>query len=138
MKSYLELICTCKLCKLEFRINLNYHIKGVGTGSHIDGYQCPNCTQKDIDFDIMRVSYPDTVSKKSQKLPPDLPVMPDLPDEDFEKYMNRKRTKEDIESLEEADKLYDKKCNCNGRHGKIAEEHEKMRKEGTLGDEVDI
>ena len=136
MKSYLELICTCKLCKLEWRINLNHHIKGIGTGSHIDGYQCPNCTQKDIDFDIMRVSYPCheyihikhddlenlkeyrqkyldlTVSNKFQtsvKLPPDLPVMPDLPDEDFEKYMNRKRTKEDIESLEEADKFYDDK-----------------------------
>ena len=58
MKSYLELICICKLCKLEWKINLNSHIKGVGTGSHIDGYQCPNCQQKDIDFDIMRVSYP--------------------------------------------------------------------------------
>ena len=42
----------------------------------------------------------------SVKLPPDLPVMSDLPDEDFEKYMNRKRTKEDIEFLEEADKFY--------------------------------
>ena len=51
----------------------------------------------------------DTISNKFQKLPPDLPVMPDLPDEDFEKYMNRKRTKEDIESLEEADKFYDDK-----------------------------
>ena len=58
MKSYLELICICKLCKLEWRINLNHHIKGVGTGSHIDGYQCPNCQQKDIDFDIMRIQYP--------------------------------------------------------------------------------
>ena len=58
MKSYLELICICKLCKLEWRINLNHHIKGVGTGPHIDRYRCPNCQQKDIDFDIMRVSYP--------------------------------------------------------------------------------
>jgi hypothetical protein len=34
---------------------MNYHIKDVGDGCHIDGLRCPNC-RHELDFDIMKVS----------------------------------------------------------------------------------
>lgn len=51
----LELECKCKLCKTAFVIyNLEKIIDVVDGGFHISGLSCPNCDQKDLDFDIMR------------------------------------------------------------------------------------
>ena len=50
----LELACVCKTCKLKFICWANWLPKGVDSGTFISGFTCPNCHQKDLDFDVFQ------------------------------------------------------------------------------------
>jgi hypothetical protein len=54
MKSKLIALLTCKLCKIEFEIDLAYTIKSVDSGLILSHLKCMNC-QSECTIDIMRV-----------------------------------------------------------------------------------
>jgi hypothetical protein len=55
--SQLDLECACLICGTYFTVHDIEHTGGkeIGSGWHISGMTCPNCGQKELDFDLIRV-----------------------------------------------------------------------------------
>lgn len=56
MKTRIDVECVCQTCSLVFTLHgIDHYIADVGAGYDIGNLQCPNCLEKGLKFDLLRV-----------------------------------------------------------------------------------